>query len=55
MPVNKKMMAAMKKEYGSKKGENVYYAMENKTTNKLKQEWKKMPQHKKPLSSKKHK
>lgn len=30
MPVNKKKMAAMKKEYGSKRGEEVYYAMENK-------------------------
>ena len=30
MPVNRKMMANMKKEYGSKKGESVYYAMENK-------------------------
>lgn len=30
MPINKSMMAAMKKEYGSKKGKSVYYAMENK-------------------------
>ena len=30
MPVNKKMMKAMKKEYGDKKGESVYYAMEEK-------------------------
>lgn len=30
MPVNRKMMASMKKQYGSKKGESVYYAMENK-------------------------
>jgi len=27
MPVNKKMMANMRKEYGKKKGEDVYYAM----------------------------
>src|SRR6056300_2078741 len=30
MPVNKDKMKAMKKEYGSEKGERVYYAMENK-------------------------
>jgi hypothetical protein len=30
MPVNKDKMEAMKKEYGSEKGERVYYAMENK-------------------------
>ena len=30
MPVNRKMMSAMKKEYGNKKGERVYYATENK-------------------------
>ena len=30
MPVNKKKMAALKKQYGSKKGEDVYYALENK-------------------------
>lgn len=30
MPVNKNKMKAMKKKYGSKKGEQVYYAMENK-------------------------
>lgn len=30
MPVNRKMMANMKKEYGEKEGENAYYAMENK-------------------------
>lgn len=30
MPVNKKMMDSMKKQYGAKKGESVYYAMENK-------------------------
>ena len=33
MPVNKDKMEAMKKEYGSKKGEQVYYAMENKRKN----------------------
>jgi hypothetical protein len=36
MPVNRKMMANMKKEYGSKKGERVYYAMENKMKKKTK-------------------
>ena len=30
MPVNKKMMADMKKEYGAKKGKSVYYAVEAK-------------------------
>lgn len=30
MPVNKKKMKALKKEYGAKKGESVYYAMEMK-------------------------
>lgn len=30
MPVNKKMMKTLKKEYGAKKGENVYYALEAK-------------------------
>lgn len=30
MPVNKSMMAAMKKEYGAKKGKSVYYAVEAK-------------------------
>ena len=49
MPVNKEMMSSMKKEYGKDKGKQVYYAMENK----LKQEWKKMPQSKKVSSSKK--
>lgn len=37
MPVNRKMMASMKKEYGSKKGERVYYATENKMKKKTKQ------------------
>lgn len=30
MPINRKKMTAMKKTYGVKKGEDVYYAMENK-------------------------
>lgn len=30
MPVNKKMMKDLKKEYGAKKGKSVYYALENK-------------------------
>ena len=29
MPVNEKVMKNLKSEYGNKKGENVYYAMEN--------------------------
>lgn len=36
MPVSKKKMAALKKHYGSKKGEDVYYAMENKAKKKHK-------------------
>lgn len=36
MPVNKKKMKALKEEYGKKKGENVYYAMENKDKKKAK-------------------
>lgn len=30
MPINKKMMASMSKEYGAKKGKAVYYAIEAK-------------------------
>lgn len=29
MPVNKKLMHELKKEYGEEKGEHVYYAMEH--------------------------
>lgn len=36
MPINMKMMKAMKKEYGAKEGKNIYYAKENKE-GKLKQ------------------
>lgn len=36
MPVNKKKMKALKKEYGAKKGEDVYYALENKAKKKKK-------------------
>ena len=36
MPVNQKKMKALKKEYGSKKGENIYYALENKAKHKRK-------------------
>lgn len=36
MPVNQKKMNALKKEYGAKKGEEVYYAMENKAKQKAK-------------------
>ena len=34
MPINKKKMSALKKEYGKKKGENVYYALEQKEKSK---------------------
>ena len=30
MPIKKKMMASMKKQYGKEKGKDVYYALENK-------------------------
>lgn len=30
MPVNKSMMKSMKEQYGKKKGESVYYAVEAK-------------------------
>lgn len=30
MPVNRKMMKAMKEQYGKKKGESIYYAVEQK-------------------------
>lgn len=33
MPINKKMMSSIKKEYGVKKGEKIYYAVENKMKN----------------------
>lgn len=36
MPIKQKMMKALKKEYGSKAGETVYYAMENKKKKKKK-------------------
>jgi hypothetical protein len=36
MPVNRKMMASMREHYGKKKGESVYYAMENKMKKKTK-------------------
>jgi hypothetical protein len=34
MPIKRKMMNALKKEYGSKKGKDVYYAMEQKSKKK---------------------
>lgn len=34
MPINKKMMSSLKKEYGKKKGESIYYALENKKKSK---------------------
>ena len=30
MPVNRKMMKAMKEQYGKKRGEDIYYATEQK-------------------------
>lgn len=41
MPVNQKKMKAMKKEYGSKKGKQVYYALEQKQKSKQKPKGKK--------------
>lgn len=34
MPINKKLMANLIKQYGGKKGQDVYYAMENKAKHK---------------------
>lgn len=36
MPIIKKKMAALKKEYGAKKGEDIYYALENKEKKRIK-------------------
>lgn len=36
MPINKKKMSNLKKEYGEKKGESIYYALENKDKSKKK-------------------
>jgi hypothetical protein len=36
MPVNRKKMEALKKEYGEKKGNEVYYKLENKKKKKKK-------------------
>lgn len=30
MPVNRKMMKVMKEQYGKKRGEDIYYAVEQK-------------------------
>ena len=34
MPINKKKMAALKKEYGVEKGKRIYYALEQKAKKK---------------------
>lgn len=36
MPINRKKMNNLKKEYGEKKGKEIYYALENKLTKKKK-------------------
>ena len=36
MPVNRKMMKSMKEQYGKTKGEDIYYAVEQKMKNKKK-------------------
>ena len=36
MPVNRKMMKAMKEQYGKKRGEDIYYAVEQKQKNQKK-------------------
>jgi len=46
MPVNRKMMKSMKEQYGSKKGEDIYYAVEQKQKNKMNKGG--MPMHKMP-------
>lgn len=38
MPINAKKMKAMKKQYGEKKGEDVYYATEQKAKTKRKKQ-----------------
>jgi len=35
MPILRSLMKSLKKQYGEKKGEDVYYAMEQKKKNKL--------------------
>lgn len=41
MPVNRKKMAALKKQYGTKKGEDVYYAQETMAKKKVRKKTKK--------------
>lgn len=36
MPINKKEMSALKKQYGVEKGKKIYYALENKAKSKAK-------------------
>lgn len=36
MPVNRKMMKSMKEQYGPEKGQDIYYALEQKKMNKKK-------------------
>jgi hypothetical protein len=36
MPINKKKMNALKKQYGAKEGEDIYYKLENKAKAKKK-------------------
>ena len=36
MPINASMIASMKEQYGSGKGKDVYYALENKMKSKAK-------------------
>ena len=41
MPINKSMMESMKKQYGAKKGKDVYYAVESKQKSAAKKKAKK--------------
>lgn len=41
MPINQSKMKALKKEYGSKKGKSIYYALEQKAKAKSKPKRKK--------------
>ena len=41
MPINRKKMVALKKQYGAKKGEEVYYAQETKAKKKVRKKRKK--------------
>ena len=45
MPINELKMQALKESYGDKKGEDVYYAMEQQDKNKAKRKRKRSKKH----------